>query len=73
MKKFLLTAIGIGIFAVSCGTKESTMSTSSRDSATVDTTQKSVPPATTDTMTTKMTNPDSIKMKIDSASTTPVK
>ncbi|MDR3023412.1 cytochrome C551 [Chryseobacterium sp.] len=73
MKKLLLTAVGIGIFAVSCGTKESTMSSSNRDSATVDNTQKSVPPTTTDTMTTKMTNPDSIKIKKDSAVMSPVK
>ena len=73
MKKLLLTAIGIGIFAVSCGTKESTMSTSNRDSATVDSAQKSIPPTTTDTMTTKMTNPDSIKIKKDSMATPPAK
>lgn len=73
MKKLLLATVGIGIFAVSCGTKESTMSTSSRDSATVENTQKSALPATTDTMTTKMKNPDSIKMKKDSMATTPVK
>ncbi|MCJ7935150.1 MAG: cytochrome C551 [Chryseobacterium sp.] len=71
MKKFLLTAIGIGILAVSCGTKESTMSTSNSDSAAVDRVQKNIPPTATDTMTTKMTNPDSIKMKKDSLS--PVK
>lgn len=73
MKKLLLTVIGIGIFAVSCGTKESTMSSSNRDSATVDNTQKSIPPTTTDTMTTKMTNPDSIKIKKDSTVMSPVK
>lgn len=73
MKKLLLTAVGIGIFAVSCGTKESTMSTSSRDSATVDSTQKSILPTTTDTMTKKMTNPDTIKIKRDSMATSPVK
>ena len=73
MKKLLLTAVGIGIFAVSCGTKESTMSTSSRDSAAVGNTQKSMTPAATDTMTTKTTNPDSIKMKKDSMATSPVK
>ncbi|WP_454046977.1 hypothetical protein [Chryseobacterium sp. Marseille-Q8038] len=48
------------------------MSTSSRDSATVGNTQ-SIPPTTTDTMTTKMTNPDSIKIKRDSMATSPVK
>jgi hypothetical protein len=73
MKKLLLTAVGIGIFAVSCGTKESTMSTSSRDSATVGNTQKSIPPTTTDTTSTKMTNPDTIKIKKDSMATSPVK
>ncbi|MDR6368939.1 hypothetical protein J2795_000823 [Chryseobacterium bernardetii] len=73
MKKLLLTAVGIGIFAVSCGTKESTMSTSSRDSATVGNTQKSIPPTTTDTTSTKMTNPDTIKIKRDSMATSPVK
>lgn len=73
MKKLLLTAVGIGIFTVSCGTKESTMSTSSRDSATVENTQKSIDPAATDTMTTKMKNPDSIQMKKDSAAMSPVK
>ncbi|MDQ1854967.1 MULTISPECIES: hypothetical protein [unclassified Chryseobacterium] len=49
------------------------MSTSSRDSAAVDNTQKSITPTTTDTMTTKMTNPDTIKMKKDSMATSPVK
>ncbi|MDR6489205.1 hypothetical protein J2799_003744 [Chryseobacterium vietnamense] len=73
MKKLLLTAVGIGIFAVSCGTKESTMSTSSRDSATVGNTQKSIPPTTTDTTSTKMTNPDTTKIKRDSMATSPVK
>ncbi|SEW01451.1 hypothetical protein SAMN05421841_0625 [Chryseobacterium wanjuense] len=73
MKKFLLIAVGLGIFAVSCGTKESSMSTSSKDSTAVDNTTQSVSPATTDTMTTKTTNPDSIKIKTDSAATTPVK
>lgn len=70
MKKFLLIAVGLGIFAVSCGTKESSMSTSSKDSTAVDNTTQSV---STDTMTSKTTNPDSIKIKTDSAATTPVK
>ncbi|PWN63916.1 cytochrome C551 [Chryseobacterium viscerum] len=73
MKKLLLTAVGIGIFAVSCGTKESTMSSSNRDSATVDNARKSASPATTDTMTAKKTNLDSIKRKKDSTVTSPVK
>ncbi|WP_126651740.1 cytochrome C551 [Chryseobacterium aureum] len=73
MKKLLLAAVGIGIFAVSCGTKESTMSTSSRDSAAIENTQKSALSTTSDTMTTKMTNPDSIKIKKDSMATPPAR
>ncbi|WP_250255618.1 cytochrome C551 [Chryseobacterium sp. Marseille-Q3244] len=69
MKKLLLTAIGIGLFAVSCGTKESSMSTSNSDSANT----RAASPMTTDTMTTKMTNPDSMKMKKDSMATPPAK
>ncbi|OCA80066.1 cytochrome C551 [Chryseobacterium contaminans] len=69
MKKLLLTAIGIGLFAVSCGTKESSMSTNKSDSANT----RAASPITTDTMTTKMTNPDSIKMKKDSMATPPAK
>ncbi|AZB10614.1 cytochrome C551 [Chryseobacterium sp. G0162] len=69
MKKLLLTAIGIGLFAVSCGTKESSMSTSNSDSANT----RAASPMTTDTMTTKMTNPDSMKMKKDSMTTPPAK
>lgn len=64
MKKFLLLTLGLGIFAVSCGTKESQMSSSKTDSAaTVVDTVKTVPPVTTDTMNTKMTNPDTIKIR----------
>ncbi|MCS3532997.1 cytochrome C551 [Chryseobacterium sp. JUb7] len=70
MKKSLLIATLIGIFAVSCGTKESSMSKNSTDSAAVDSSVQSVPPTTTDTVTTTTTNPDSIKIK-DSASTPP--
>lgn len=73
MKKLMLAAFGLGLLAVSCGTKESSMSSSSTDSTAVDNTRQNVSPTTTDTMTTKMTNPDSIKIKMDSASTTPVK
>jgi hypothetical protein len=67
MKKLLLIAT-VGIFAVSCGTKESSMSTSSTDSTAVDN-SKTMSPATTDTTATKTANPDSIKMKMDSATT----
>lgn len=70
MKKLLLAAIGSGILAVSCGTKESTMSPKSSDSAAVGT-MKNPPPSATDTMTTKMTSPDTIRMKMDSATTVP--
>ncbi|NIF04595.1 cytochrome C551 [Chryseobacterium sp. Tr-659] len=73
MKKLLLTAIGIGIFAVSCGTKESTMSTSSRDSTAVESARKTASSTTTDTMTTKTTHPDSIKIKKDSMTMSPAK
>jgi len=67
MKKLLLIAT-VGIFAVSCGTKESSMSTSSTDSTAVDN-SRTMSPATTDTMTTTTASPDSLKMKMDSATT----
>ncbi|MBB4805914.1 hypothetical protein HNP38_001186 [Chryseobacterium defluvii] len=74
MKKFLLLTIGLGIFAVSCGTKESSMPSNSTDSTAADTTRAiTVPPATNETATTRMTHPESIRIKIDSAATTPVK
>lgn len=69
MKKLLLTAIGIGLFAVSCGTKESSMSTGNSDSVNT----RTASPMTTDTMTTKKTNPDTIKIKKDSMATPPAK
>ncbi|ASK30070.1 cytochrome C551 [Chryseobacterium sp. T16E-39] len=64
MKKLMLLTLGLGIFAVSCGTKEAQMSSGNKDSTAVD---QSVKPtsSTTDTMNTKMTTPDSIKMKMD--------
>lgn len=68
MRKFLIAAVGLGIIAVSCGTKESSMSSGSTDSIAVDTT-RTVTPSTTDSV--KMTNPDTIKMKVDSMATTP--
>ncbi|MDR6919456.1 MULTISPECIES: cytochrome C551 [Chryseobacterium] len=70
MKKLLLAAIGSGILALSCGTKESTMSSKNSDSAATGQ-MKTSPPSTTDTMKTKMSNPDTIKMKMDSAATAP--
>lgn len=71
MRKLLLIA-AIGMLAISCGTKESSMSTNNSDSTAVDNTS-TMAPATTDTMTTAPTttgNPDSMKMKMDTAATT---
>lgn len=48
MKKFLLLTIGLGIFVVSCGTKESSMQNTNPDSASVDTTRST--PAKIDTL-----------------------
>ncbi|MGK6342561.1 cytochrome C551 [Chryseobacterium sp. DT-3] len=70
MKKFLLAAIGSGILVVSCGTKESSMSSSNTDSTAVDTT-RTVTPRITDTTATKTVVPDTVKMKVDSMATTP--
>lgn len=69
MKKLLLIA-AVGMFTISCGTKESSMSTSNSDSAAVDNTA-TMAPATTDTMTTAPTTgtSDSMKMKMDTAAT----
>ncbi|MFC5873781.1 hypothetical protein SAMN05443633_101286 [Chryseobacterium arachidis] len=67
MKNLLLIA-ALGIFAISCGTKESSMTTNNSDSAAVNNTT-AVPPATIDTVNTATVNPDSIKMKMDSANT----
>jgi hypothetical protein len=66
MKKLLLIAT-VGIFAVSCGTKESSTSTSNTDSTAVDNTRTGSP-ALTDTTTTTA-NPDSMKIRMDSATT----
>lgn len=71
MKKLLLAAVALGLVTVSCGTKESSMSTGSTDStAAVDNTMQSTP-ATTDSMTTNntMSSPDSMKMGTDSTAT----
>ncbi|REC79530.1 cytochrome C551 [Chryseobacterium elymi] len=71
MKKFLLAAIGSGILIVSCGTKESSMSSGNTDSTAVDTT-RTVTPRTTDTTATNTVTPaDTMKMKVDSIATTP--
>lgn len=64
MKKLLLAAMGLGLVVVSCGTKESTMSSKSSDSTAVNT--QSVQPAATDTVSPKRMNPDTVKIKVDS-------
>ncbi|MBK1897406.1 cytochrome C551 [Chryseobacterium paridis] len=64
MKKLILLTLGLGIFAVSCGTKEAQMSSDKKDSTSVEQSVKTTP-STTDTMNTKMTKPDSIRMKTD--------
>lgn len=66
MKKLLLIAT-VGIIAVSCGTKESSMSTSNADSTAVDN-AKTGSPAMTDS-TTATANPDTMKVRTDSATT----
>jgi hypothetical protein len=68
MKKLLLAAVALGLVTVSCGTKESSMSTANSDSAKVDNTMQSTP-ATTDTMNTSRMNTDSVKSTTDSAAT----
>lgn len=64
MKKLILLTLGLGIFAVSCGTKEAQMSSGTTDSTAVDKTVKAAP-STTDTVKTNTLPPDSIKMKMD--------
>ncbi len=48
MKKFLLLSLGLGIFVVSCGTKESSMQNTNPDSTSVDTIRST--PAQIDTL-----------------------
>lgn len=57
MKKLLLAAVGLGLVVVSCGTKESSMSSSSNDS-TATVTTKMVAPVATDSS--KMAVTDSV-------------
>lgn len=64
MKKFLLLTLGIGFFAVSCGTKEKQMSSSNTDSTMTDTTMEVAPPVA-DTMTTVPMD----TMKVDTMTT----
>ncbi len=68
MKKLMLIA-ALGVIAVSCGTKESSMSNSTTDSTAVDNATTSAAPATTDTMTTTTAAPDTMSVKADSATT----
>lgn len=49
MKKFLLLTLGLGVFTVSCGTKESSMQNKSSDSTSVQSTTPT-PPAKADTV-----------------------
>ena len=67
MKKLLLLSFAIGAIATSCGTKEAQMSNSA-DSTATDSAMPEAQPMTTDTMT--MSNPDSIKMKMDTMNST---
>lgn len=63
MKKLLLLTAALGLFAVSCGTKESTMSSGNTDSTAAS--SKTMSPVTTDTTATAKMKPDTIK--VDSA------
>ncbi|KFF11093.1 hypothetical protein IW15_18235 [Chryseobacterium soli] len=65
MKKLLLLTAGLGLLAVSCGTKESSMPSGSTDSTAA--TSKTMSPVTTDTAATATMKPDTIK--VDSAAT----
>ena len=60
MKKLLLLTAGLGLFAVSCGTKESSMPSGNTDSTAASKTQ-SVSPTVTDTAATMKTTPDAMK------------
>lgn len=61
MKKLLLLTLGLGLFAVSCGTKESSMPSGNTDSTAAG--SKTVSPVATDTTATM--KPDTVK--VDSA------
>ena len=67
MKKLLLAAFGLGIVVVSCGTKESTMSTKNSDSAAVN--SQTLQPSVKDSVSPKRMNPDTVKIKTDSTAT----
>jgi len=58
MKKFLLLSLGLGVFVVSCGTKEPSMQNKSSDSTSVQSTTQ-VAPSKVDTV------------KVDSTATSP--
>ncbi|UZT99411.1 cytochrome C551 [Chryseobacterium fluminis] len=70
MKKSLLIAAIIGLFAVSCGTKESSMSTNNTDSTAMDSSAQRSPSTTMDTVTTTTANPDSTRVT-DSVAASP--
>lgn len=67
MKKLLLAAFGLGIIAVSCGSKESTMSAKTSDSAAVNT--QTIQPSATDTASVKKMSPEPATTKVDSTAT----
>jgi len=71
MKKLVLLTLGLGLFAVSYGTKESSMSKNNTDSTDTSANARTMPPATADTMTTG--NADSTKMRTDSVTTPPTR
>ncbi|MFP3597269.1 cytochrome C551 [Chryseobacterium sp. SIMBA_029] len=60
MKKLLLLTAGLGLLAVSCGTKESSMSSGSTDSTAAS--SKTMSPVTTDTTATAKMKPDTLKV-----------
>lgn len=64
MKKFLIATLGLGLVVVSCGTKESTMTSKNADSASVN--AGSLQPSTADTLASPRMNPDTVKIKTDS-------
>lgn len=64
MKKLLIATVGLGLIVVSCGTKESTMSTKNSDSAKVS--EQTVRQSAIDSVSSKRMNPDTVKFKSDS-------
>lgn len=68
MKKLLLLTVGLGLFAVSCGTKESSMPSGSTDSTAAS--SKTASPVTTDTTATVKMKSDTLKVDSVAASAT---